>query len=78
MEALAEAYGVLLYCNTFTGSAVRVVTESRDFAERLPKLFRKAFGVGFDETGVSKYADITPAADFDSLEQVFVITQFEE
>ena len=35
-------------------------------------------GVGFDETGVSKYADITPAADFDSLEQVFVITQFEE
>ena len=50
MEALAEAYGVLLYCNTFTGSAVRVVTESRDFAERLPKLFRKAFGVGFDAT----------------------------
>ena len=49
-EALAEAYGVLLYCNTFTGSAVRVVTESRDFAERLPRLFKKAFGVGFDET----------------------------
>ena len=43
-EALAEAYGVLLYCNTFTGSAVRVVTESRDFAERLPRLFKKAFG----------------------------------
>ena len=49
-SALAEAYGVLLYCNTFTGSAVRVVTESRDFAERLPRLFKKAFGVGFDET----------------------------
>ena len=45
-----EAYGVLLYCNTFTGSAVRIVTESRDFAERLPRLFKKAFGVGFDES----------------------------
>ncbi len=33
-------------------------------------------GAGFDETGVSKYADLEPAADFDSLEQVFIITQF--
>ena len=47
-NALAEAYGVLLYCNTFTPSAVRVITESRDFAERLPRLFKKAFGVSFD------------------------------
>ena len=47
--ALAEAYGVLLYCNTFSASAVRIVTESRDFAERLPRLFKKAFGVTFDE-----------------------------
>ena len=35
-------------------------------------------GAGFDETGVSKYAEVTPAADFDGLEQVFVITEFEE
>ena len=48
--ALAEAYGVLLYGNTFSAGAVRIVTESRDFAERLPRLFRKAFGVTFDET----------------------------
>ncbi len=33
-------------------------------------------GAGFDETGVSKYADLNPAADFDSLEQVFIITTF--
>ena len=46
--AVAEAYGVLLYCNTFTPAAVRVVTESPDFAARLPKLFKKAFGFGFD------------------------------
>lgn len=31
---------------------------------------------GFDETGVSKYALLQPAASFDSLEQVFVITHF--
>lgn len=31
---------------------------------------------GFDETGVAKYAILEPAADFGSLEQVFVVTQF--
>ena len=47
--AVAEGYGVLLYCNTFTASEVRIITESRDFAARLPKLFKKAFGVTFDQ-----------------------------
>lgn len=32
---------------------------------------------GFDETGVSKYAILEPAADFSALEQVFVLTEFE-
>jgi rod shape-determining protein MreC len=31
---------------------------------------------GFDETGVAKYAVLTPAADFSSLEQVFIITEY--
>ena len=31
---------------------------------------------GFDETGVAKYALLEPAADFDDLEQVFVITNY--
>ena len=47
--ALAEAYGVLLYCNTFSPECVRIVTESRDFAQRLPKLFKRAFGFAFDQ-----------------------------
>lgn len=47
--ALAEGYGILLYCNTFTSTEVRIITESRDFAARLPKLFKKAFGVSFDQ-----------------------------
>jgi DNA-binding protein WhiA len=46
--AVAEAYGVLLYCNLFTASEIRIVTSSSEFAERLPKLFRKAFGCSFD------------------------------
>ena len=31
---------------------------------------------GFDETGVAKFAVLEPAADFGSLEQVFVLTEF--
>lgn len=46
--ARAEAYGVLLYCNTFTPSEVRIITENEDFASRLPRLFQKAFAVKFD------------------------------
>lgn len=32
---------------------------------------------GYDEAGVTKYAILEPAADFDALEQVFVVTNFE-
>lgn len=31
---------------------------------------------GFEETGVAKYAILKPAADIDSLEQVFIITEY--
>ena len=48
-SAIAACYGVLLYCNTFTAELVQITTESRDFADFLPKLFKKAFGFGFDE-----------------------------
>lgn len=47
--AVAQAFGVLLYCNTFSTELVRIVTESRDFAWHLPRLFRKAFSMEFDE-----------------------------
>ena len=46
--AVAESYGVLLYCNTFSPHLIRIVTESEDFTARLPRLFKKAFGVEFD------------------------------
>ena len=46
--ARAEAYGILLYCNTFSSSEVRIITENPNFAARLPKLFQRAFNVQFD------------------------------
>ena len=46
--ALAECFGVLLFCNNFSAEGIRIVTESREFAYILPKLFAKAFGVEFD------------------------------
>ena len=43
--ARAESYGVLLYAGSFSPTEVRIVTESEDFAARLPKLFQKAWTV---------------------------------
>ena len=46
--ARAEAYGALLYGNTFTSREVRLITESETFASRLPLLLDRAFGLQFD------------------------------
>lgn len=47
--ALAECFGILLFCNSFQGDNIRIITESREFAQILPKLFKRAFGVEFDQ-----------------------------
>ena len=65
--ALAEAYGVLLYCNMFTADEIRIVTSSAELTEHLPKLFKKAFGLGFDAV---------PSADIKG-KQTFSITNKE-
>ena len=46
--ALAQCFGVLLFCNSFSTDGIRIITESRDFAQILPRLFKKAFAVSFD------------------------------
>ena len=46
--ALAECFGILLYCNSFTADSIKIITESREFAQFLPGLFKKAFNVSFD------------------------------
>jgi DNA-binding protein WhiA len=67
-EVLAEAYGVLLFCNQFTRSGVRITTLSPAFARRLPELFRCAFALDFDvrpddaQTGKRSFALNRPDA----------------
>ena len=71
--AVAEAYGVLLYCHPFTTRELRIVTACDAFAERLPKLFRRAFGAHFalpagEKTGGRHVLTITDRA---AVETVF-------
>ena len=46
--AVAECFGILLFCNHFSHDNIRIITENREFGQTLPYLFRKAFGVNFD------------------------------
>ncbi|MEG2000011.1 MAG: DNA-binding protein WhiA [Evtepia sp.] len=46
--AQEEVSGILLYSNQFTPNIIKIVTESTDFAKRLPPLFRRAFQLEFD------------------------------
>lgn len=46
--SMAACYGILLYCHTFSPSEIRIVTGNESMAALLPKLFRRAFGFGFD------------------------------
>ena len=46
--ALAECFGILLYCNSFGADGIKIITESREFAYILPKLFKRAFDLNFD------------------------------
>ncbi len=45
----AELYGILLFCNSFTSSGIRILTEHRGFLQRTEKLLKKAAGVTADE-----------------------------
>ena len=46
--ALAQSFGILLFCNTFSADSIRIVTECKELSQMLPKLFKKAFSVQFD------------------------------
>lgn len=69
--ALAECYGILLYCNTFSADQIKIVTESPEFAARLQRVFRKAFGFGFDSVSepVGKMSFVISAPE--KLEYIF-------
>ncbi|MBQ3951438.1 MAG: DNA-binding protein WhiA, partial [Oscillospiraceae bacterium] len=46
--AAAQAYGVLLFANTFTAREIRIVTGNADLASHFPRLFKRSFGLDFD------------------------------
>ena len=65
---VAQCFGVLLFCNSFGVGGLRIITESREFALLLPKLFKKAFDFTFDTL---------PEADVPG-KQVFQITDVQK
>lgn len=69
--AQAEAYGVLLYCNTFRPGLVRIVTESPQLKARLPVLFKKAFRVSFDQVPEGEGKGAFLLEDREKLQAVF-------
>lgn len=69
--AQAEAYGVLLYCNTFQSGQVRIVTEHEGFAQRLPLLFKKAFKLTFDRLPEGEGKRIFELSDPDKLAAIY-------
>ncbi|MCD8375310.1 MAG: DNA-binding protein WhiA [Oscillospiraceae bacterium] len=46
--AVAEAYGALLFASVFSAREIRIIYASSDVAARLPRLFKRAFGLEFD------------------------------
>jgi len=46
--AIAECYGMLLFCNTFSAKEIRVVTGNRNLGNRILELFSDAFSISFD------------------------------
>lgn len=71
--AVAEAYGALLFSYCFSAREIRIITGSEAFAARLPKLFKKAFGLGFDTVteGSGRAKSILTITDDDKIRAVF-------
>lgn len=68
----AEAYGVLLFANSFSAREIRIITSCAPFAARLPKLFRRAFGFGFDQISDGKTArHVLTITDEEKIRRVF-------
>ena len=77
--AQAQCFGILLFCNSFASDGIRIITESKEFAQLLPKLFKKAFGTSFD---VLPDADVVgklifQITDRDKIESVMAVYGFD-
>lgn len=71
--ALAICYGILLYCNMFSSREIRIITGNPHFADILPKLFKRAFGFGFDSISAKTSAKGKQSFVISSQEKLSVI-----
>jgi len=77
--AVAECYGVLMFCNTFSVREIRIITGNQVLGRRLIDTFLKAFGVKFDiapnseKTGKQAYI-ITDSAKLSRIFETFGIS----
>ena len=71
--ALAEAYGVLLFAYCFSAGEIRIITGSEAFAARLPRLFQRAFGFGFDSVteGSGRAKSVLTVTDREKIRRIF-------
>ena len=46
--AVAECYGMLLYCNTFSSTEIKIVTGNQTLGRHLTERFQSAFSISFD------------------------------
>jgi len=46
--AVAECYGMLLYCNTFNAREIRIITGNQNLGKLLSERFKSAFSTDFD------------------------------
>ena len=81
--AIAECYGVLLTCNSFSPAGVKIITEHPQFAERVQQLFKKAFAVSFDavtqrETDGGKTITICRVDDREKLARIYETLELPE
>ena len=71
--AVAECYGMLLYCNTFNAREIRIITGNQRLGRHLTERFTQAFSVSFDvvpepeKTGKQAYVINRP----EKLDRVF-------
>lgn len=74
--AIAQCYGIMLFCNTFSDSEIKIVTENAAFIKILPRLFKKAFGFSFDgivtnEQGTKTVLEIKDKKKLDEIFNVY-------
>ena len=69
--AVAECCGAMLFCHTFTPCEIRVVTASGDYAQRLPRVIKRATGVTVPDAVRSGGRYVCTVTDGEQLRRIF-------